>query len=339
MKKKNIKEVSAMIRILFASLVVLFGALASSLQAYGTLSGSEITNMTVTNQHVNTNVVLSGALSAAFTNSAGIVGFGFVQGAKVRTTVNAGYDLSVIRMTNARTNLSAVAGSFVLFGGMVTNFGNSSDNITFKVTNIYATAGWSGPYLSLLINSAVVQGPAAGIAYVMANVAPGAVVRYAVQLNVPGALVNGASNRLRLTVEDGIGVSGDAWPPAGAIPPAVADTANARDLQTNFLLASVQGPVLRLSKSASVANARPFELITYTISYTNVGAAAALNVRIFDNIPSNTTNISGMSNRHMAGAWVANGSTPTAKQVRFTPNGGVVPAGEYGLLKFTVQVK
>ncbi len=340
MIKKNIKEVSDMIRQISIIVVVLSVTMTGLLQAYGTGSGAIITNMTVSNAQVATNLADPGTLSASFTNDAGIVNLGFIQGAKVRTTVTPGYDLSLVRFSTAMTNLSAVAGSFVTFDGIVTNFGNVTDPIVFKVSNIYTSVGWVGVNsYTLYTNGTPIGAATTGVDFTMPGVPAMGIVPFSIRLDVPMTALNGASNVFQVIVQNTAAPAGDTWPGAGAIAPATADTVNARDRQVYTLLASVQGPVLHLSKVADVNNARPYEYITYTISYTNVGSASALGVRIFDNIPSNTTNISGMSNSHMAGAWVANGTTPTTRQVRFTPNAGTIPAGEHGLVKFTVQVK
>ena len=141
-------------------------------------------------------------------------------------------------------------------------------------------------------------------------------------------------------------------PGPGAIPPATQDDAALqRDYQTKNLFVSVAGPVIRLSKSVSSPGVRPYELLTYTIAYTNVGGAAAFNLQVQDILPTWTTNVTnslaislnGAAFNSMSGAVDADNAEFTSvagkAAVRFRPNGGTVNAGEYGALRFSVRVK
>lgn len=283
----------------------------------------------------------AGDLSAFFTNSSGVTNSGTVTGPSALTVVNSGYDLSMLRFTNSsgsgRTNNSAAANTFLFFNGFVTNHGNVSDSLVFTVSNWISTPNWVTNIYTLYTNGILALGPSNTIRFTKAGVPPNNVVTYSVRLWTPSWIGNGASNMIFFRIHDSAPALGDTWPNAAAIYPATPDAGNLRDNQTNYLMARVQGPVLHLSKIANVINVRPFELITYTIFYTNVGSANALGLKIRDTIPNNTTNASNLQVSTNGSVYFASG-TVVGRQVRFTNSGPVGPT-KYGALQFTVRVK
>lgn len=338
MMRKNInKRYALRMRYLIILISVLIFS-SSGLFAYGTLSGTILTNLHQTGQVNYFTATNAGDLSAFFTNSAGVTNKGNVNGPNATTTVNPGFDLSMLRFTNGRTNNGAAANTYLSYGGYITNHGNQSESLSFTISNFISTPAWITNIYTLYTNGIVAAGPSNTIHFTKAGVPPNNILRYAVRLWTPAWIGNGASNEIYFHVNDGAPALGDSWPNSAAILPATSDAANLRDNQTNFLMARVQGPVLHLSKTVDVANARPFELITYTIVYTNVGSANALGLKIRDTIPNNTTNASNLLVSTNGSASIAGGAV-VGKQVRFTNFAGVVGPGKYGALQFTVRVK
>jgi uncharacterized repeat protein (TIGR01451 family) len=182
---------------------------------------------------------------------------------------------------------------------------------------------------------------AAGTPSILAVLNPlpaNSVVTLNLRVRLTNTLADGSTNLFQFYVDDQAPGAGDGWPTGAVLAPSLDDTGNARDYQNVFSVARVSGPIIRISKSVNLTSARPYDLLTYTIHYTNAGSAAAFGVTVRDTVPIHTTNAAGFSNAHNGGAWAANGALAGNKVV-FTPGGGTLNTGDRGDLKFTVQVR
>ena len=90
---------------------------------------------------------------------------------------------------------------------------------------------------------------------------------------------------------------------------------------------TVTNPHMTLTKSADKASAKPGNTITYTIDYKNDGTGDAAFIIITDNIPANTTYVTGSMKAGNAGSTYA-----TAAPVPDNLSGGGVVFGISGTL-------
>jgi len=361
-QKLQKKEVNDMMRKYLSIIaVVLVMVFTSGLYAHGTGAGSIISNATASGSQ-STNTTGLGVLSGACTNSSGAIFSAFITNTTAVTThVDPGYDLSVPLQITSDTQFAS-AGSYVDFELYVTNWGNIADNIRLTVTNKGDSFGAAFTYdiYTNTIGAALVSG--ANVVGTYSGLPVDSELHLWVRVNIPGVAPNNSTNRIQMTIADTVGAAGDAWPGVNAIPPATSDVGNARDsFLTTAWYVVVAGPVIQLSKSVDVSAARPYEDLTYTITFTNAGSATAQNLIIQDVLPNHSLLVvdsaEGNGNFNGAGAsglasvsyfsngttWVGSGSDSASSisnlsAVRWTIVSNV-DAGDYGTVQFTVRVK
>ncbi|MFC4639126.1 beta strand repeat-containing protein [Deinococcus hohokamensis] len=103
-------------------------------------------------------------------------------------------------------------------------------------------------------------------------------------------------------------------------------------------------PAITVAKTASVTNAKPGDTITYTITVTNSGTAAATGVKLTDAIPANTTYVAGSTTTNGAATADSTGGTmPYASGAQIGSASGypgvlTVGAGKEVVVTFRVKV-
>jgi len=340
----------------FSVIMFAFAVMMGSLFAYGTASGTVISNAKTFGQSpdpiVSTN---SGDLSAEFNNGFGTTNFGqVINSSPVQTTVTPGYDISQLPGTTVVDPAYGSAGSYVDFPAIITNFGNLSDDITVTVQNLTSGPTWTVLSYAIYTNGVLAAGPNNNPSFVYQDLAPGNVLSIVARVYIDPNAADGETNRIQLFVHNGAALPpGDNWPGPLAISPSVQDTgATQRDYQTagDGLLVIVQGPIIRLSKNVDLNNARPYEQLLYTISYTNAGSAGAQNLLIQDVLPSEVQFDGSFAISTNGGAFNPLTQAQDAddgevvninskQYVRVRPNGGTVGSGQYGVIRFRVRIK
>lgn len=259
-------------------ITVLLAVCSYNLSARGTVSGTLLSNLNCYAAYSNT----SGYL---YTNTSPIV----------TTTVTQGYDMSEFSRTSAETLFRQVGGTAIATFTVVTNYGNSSDTLQFGTrTNSYSSANWLPVTIVQFTNgSPIAASSNTNTGMDSIDVSAGGFFYYTIRVDIPLTVTNGEWIIIETGVHDSVspymGGSGDQWPTVLAsnffgVPP---DTTDARDGQGASFTIVIQGPKLILSKS--VTNViRPFEVMEYTIHYTNEGSASAKGLSIIDYIPKNT---------------------------------------------------
>jgi uncharacterized repeat protein (TIGR01451 family) len=181
----------------------------------------------------------------------------------------------------------------VYFTNWVTNWGNFTGPVRVRLLKQSATGTWTNAY-ALLLNGTWVSSNAESANNTLAGVPENGPVSAVIRVTVPLTMADRSSNRFFMVLDDGAVFPGDQWPGKGALSPAVQDTNNRRDYQTNWFVVKVAGPVLDIMKSADItAGIRPYQILTYTIIVTNRGSADAYKVSLRDILPANVTNVIG----------------------------------------------
>lgn len=232
-----------------------------------------------------------GEVVGSYTNVAGYTNY--AKATNITTsTVAAGYDLSII---NEPANGSGGPGTHVEYTYYITNRGNVSAQMIVRASSNAADAGWGASSYELWTNYGAGYGLSVDSTNFITNqliaIAADTGFELRIRVNIPGGANDGSTNQYFFELWDPAGIAGDAWPGDGAILPATSDAANARDYQTDYVTTTVTGPVIQLVKSVDITSAKPYEVLTYTIKYTNVGSAAAFNVTIDDVLYTNFVRI------------------------------------------------
>jgi len=336
----------------FIFLVLGFLVLGNTLFARGTKTGVAITNAKRVGIQLFTSEGTNyGDLSATYSNTTGENSLaGWIDGLPQITLITNAYDLSTWHATTSQTQY-VTAGTVVIFSNWITNYANVSMNLRLRLTNKGITSSWlsANPYSLWWNGILLVSGQALDT---VTGIFPSDERRLLkIQINVPGFLNDGDTNRFIFSLNDPAGNNGtgDNWPGVNAIPPSTDDSANKRDFQSFEFYLKVQGPVLRISKTVDYTTVRPYEVLTYTIYVTNVGSGIARGVTVKDVIPENTTNVANSI------SWWSNATGPIFKtdtegddQAEIVTVGGrkavqgkwsVLLPGGYGKLMFKVKVK
>lgn len=341
-------------------LVLAVVACAGSLLARGTTNNTLIFNAITGGSPNPLTATNAGELSASFSNASGVKSTAQVLTTMIQTKVTQGFDMSVALYTTPQ-DLPGAAGGFVTFTAFVTNWGNGSQMMGAMATNKdpgggdpnpHFTPGWTNAYSIALDN--VWQSPSnANNIMAFKSVPVGGVLRVDFRTRIPAGIPYGSTNQMFGIIfsYNNVPFPGDSWPGAGAIAPSTVDTnmsgSPQRDIQIAFLVARAPDlAVIQLSKTVSTNLIRPYETITYTIKYTNVGSDPTINLKIGDWLSGTYFQTpTTLEINHDNGGWVAAGADGTAGSlgnrvfVSFTPNAGVVAEGKGGRVRFTVRVK
>jgi len=109
---------------------------------------------------------------------------------------------------------------------------------------------------------------------------------------------------------------------------------------------TVQQPVMTISKTVDKTTAVPDEILTYTITYENIGDGNAREVYFIDNIPENTTYVIGSASgtgtaitfQHVNGGVFDSSETAPIIAVMWTLS-NPLPPGETGSLTIQTRIK
>ncbi len=280
-KKLNNKEGKKMRKILSISVVLALALalglmMSSDLSARGTTSGTVLQNDTL-------NAYYSNSFSAQYSNSLA---------QPVTNLVLPAYDMNTISVVQ-RKFTNSIGAQQIWSLGIVTNYGNLSDDIRITVeTQSYNGPGWIPVQFEIGVNGAF--GPQfPNFTFLPVFGLPvNTSFTLQVRMTIPVTVSNGSTNMFRVSINDTAGTGpglGDGWPTTYSTVFGVSnDLANDRDYQEFYLTIVVEGPVLLISKTVDVTNVRPYDMMTYTIHFTNAGNEDALGLRIQDSIPANT---------------------------------------------------
>lgn len=326
-----------------------------SVFAYGTSAGTIITN--ARDADGNNFADSPGEVVGSYTNTSGFTNFAKATNITV-STVAAGYDLSVI---NLPADNSSGPGTSVDYTYFITNRGNVSAQISVEVTSNAVHPLWGAASYEVWTNLGagfgLAFGPANAISNQLTAMAADSSLQLRVRVLIPGGAQDGTTNRYFLEIWDPAwsGGAGDQWPGSGAIAPATADLADARDYQTDYVTTTVTGPVIQLVKSVDLSSARPYEELAYIIKYTNIGSGPAYNVTVDDVIYTNFVRIiadSAEASNTAAhnptnyyydgstwqGATWDTGNENSVQRLRWVLRNSV-NAGAGGVLKFKVRIE
>jgi len=345
-------------KLLITLLVIsVLGMVPQVVFGWGTSQGTIITNAKV--ESGNNTADIPGEVGGSYTNSGGSTSYAFATNITV-STVAAGYDLSVINNPADGTN---GPGSYVDYTYIITNRANLSAQMVVKASSNGASASWGASSYEIWTNYGsgwgVLAGPSSPVSNNTILIPADSEFQIRVRVNIPAGAADGATNRYFFEIWDPAGNGtvgvGDAWPGSGAIAPATQDSTNARDYQSDYVTTWCAGPVIQLAKSVDLSSAKPFEVLNYTIHFTNAGSGPAYNLIVDDVLYTNyvriiadsaeTNNSVGFSitNNYYDGAtWQPatwdNGNENSVVRVRWQLR-NPVNAGASGDLKFAVRIE
>jgi uncharacterized repeat protein (TIGR01451 family) len=115
------------------------------------------------------------------------------------------------------------------------------------------------------------------------------------------------------------------------------------EASSNVVRTTVLAPDVKLNKAGPTVAARG-QVITYTLSYENIGRAQATGVVIQDTIPMSTTYVPGSLAINTGSGWVTLTDAADSDQGAYisptlTITPGALAAGEAGQIRFSVQVE
>jgi len=250
--------------ILIVSLCFLMFFTFHSVYGYGTAQGTVITN--AQDKGTAGTADTAGDSVIKYANPVNVTNYA-APGNVTTSTVAAGYDLSSVPSLSDSTGY---ASANVDYSYSITNRGNISDNIKIVVVESNSSGSFTGAVYSIITNGVVAAGPSASPSWTTPSLAADASINYTIRVTIPTASVDGNWNVYGITNKNQNGAgTGDSWPGVYAIAPATDDTANARDLQKDFVKTTVQGPVLTLSKTVDVTSLKPYEVMIYSSTYSN----------------------------------------------------------------------
>jgi len=343
-------------QLLLILVVLLNFVLPQMIQARGTGAGTIITNAQDVDGDNTANQ--PGEVIGSYTNIGGFTNYAKATNITA-STVSAGYDLSII---NQPANASGGPGTFVTYDYYFTNRGNISAQMVVRISSNASDSQWGVSSYELWTNYGAGWGqvfPAANwISNTLPSVGADAVFSLRVRVNIPGSASDGSTNQFLFEIWDPAwtGAAGDQWPVSDSVLFGVpSDIADARDYQTDYVTTTVSGPVIQLSKSVDYVNRRPYEILTYTIRYTNAGSGDALNVIIddvlytnyvqilADSAETNNTVTHNPTNYYYDGTtWQPatwdTGNESLVERIRWQLR-GTVASGEFGDLEFKVIIR
>lgn len=236
----------------------------------------------------------------------------------------------------------------------VANTGNASDSFTLTAANVAAGDNFDtsafAVYLDVNGNGSYDAGTDTLISAPV-TIARDASIKVLIVSTIPGSVVNGNTANMTLTAAT------TSTKTVGAESAAVVDVVFAdagndgTEKDTNTY--TISTATLAVVKSAVVINdpvnnttnpkAIPGATVEYTITVTNSGAATATSVQLTDNIPANTTYVSGSMKLGAAtltdAADADGGNTTGAPVTSISVNAGSIAAsGGSAVVKFRVTV-
>jgi len=221
-----------------------------------------------------------------------------------RLTVNTVRGISLLQNQNGQTS----AGAANTYSHVLRNLGN----VTEPQINLAAINSQPGFLTTIYLDNdgdGLINGADAVITNVAGFVA-GTSTSLIIRVSAPSSAANGAVDTMTLTAT-----------PTGTVGGVVAPAAQINIDQTTVVTGQIE-----LTLSASPFGSQPpTTVITYTISYQNIGAASVTTLRITDGIPVNTT--------YVAGSLVVNGVIKTDLS---DADEGVLIGGTKGSVQFDI---
>jgi uncharacterized repeat protein (TIGR01451 family) len=237
-------------------------------------------------------------------------------------TVNTIREISLLQNQNGQ----ASAGSATTYSHVLKNLGN----VTEPQINLAATNSQPGFLTTIYLDNdgnGLING-ADAVATSTTSLAAGASVSFIIRVAAPSSAANGAVDTMTFTAT-----------PTGTVNTVGPSAAKSNIDQTTVVTGQVE---MTLTSSPS-GSQPPTTVITYTISFQNVGAAAVSSLLITDAIPVNTTYVAP-SMRLNGGAILTDGPDGDVgmltgglkSSVQF--NIGTVASGANGTVSFQVTI-
>jgi uncharacterized repeat protein (TIGR01451 family) len=160
---------------------------------------------------------------------------------------------------------NGIPGSTANYPLQICNTGNGNDTITFAATNV---DGWTVSVILDANGNGVLDAGETTVVNTTGVLGDDDCFKVIVVVSVPPGATNGFTSTTTVTATS---------------------TFNNSVTDSSTFTTNVQAAALNLSKLASLATAKPGDIITYAVRGTNLGAGAAYNILAVDTIPANTT--------------------------------------------------
>jgi len=242
-----------------------------------------------------------------------------------RLTVNTVRGISLLQNQNGQTS----AGSATTYSHVLKNLGN----VTEPQINLVATNSQPGFLTTIYLdnNGDGLINNIGGTDAVITNVADlvaGASTSLIIRVSAPSSAANGAVDMMTLTAT-----------PTGVVGSVAAPLAQSNIDQTTVVTGQIE---MTLSASPS-GSQPPTTVITYTISFQNVGAASVSSLLVTDGIPVNTTYIAGSMRFNVSTVLTDAADTDAGVLISGTKgsvqfNIGTVASGANGTVSFQVTI-
>lgn len=253
----------------------------------------------------------------------------YTDGSAIQRTSTSNTVTTIVQqvLTTSQSQVAA-PGSPVNFPHTVTNTGNGVDSFTLTAANTPGTMTLPSPLYYIDANCNGVADNQVAITRIN-NVAAGASACFIATTTVPVGATSGNTATIGVTA-------------TSTLPGAVVSASN-----TDTVTVSSQA-VINVTKAISVSSGAPGTTVTYTLTYTNTGNAAATNVVLADFLPTNMTYVlnSALLNGAATTDLVAAGSvagdmfdygvTVAGRITAIVPS---VAAGQSGQLTFNATVE
>jgi uncharacterized repeat protein (TIGR01451 family) len=239
-----------------------------------------------------------------------------------RLTVNTVRGISLLQNQNGQSS----AGSATTYSHVLKNLGN----VTEPQINLVATNTQPGFLTTIYLDNngdGLINSPDAVITNVAGLVA-GASTSLIIRVSAPSSAANGAVDTMTFT----------------ATPTGTVNTVGASAAQSNIDQTTVVTGQIEMTLAASPSGSQlPTTVITYTISFQNVGAASVSSLLITDGIPVNTTYVAGSMRLNVStvltdGADVDAGTLISGTKGSVQFNIGTVASGANGTASFQVTI-
>jgi uncharacterized repeat protein (TIGR01451 family) len=254
------------------------------------------------------------------------------------------------------------AGNATLLSFTIWNRGNSNDTFSLKITNTQTNAAFGNhnAWTNVIVNAGGFQ-PAIATTGLLN---PGGSLTFQIRVVPAGSAADGdwkqfqvlarstlnpVANATNYIGDNAVAYGGDIgenWLGAKQIPTfnaalthGAGSTSGAAVTNT-WIRVTIQGPVLIISKRITAISSPngtalvPGSTISYSIKITNAGTAAALNPRIYDVVPLNTTYVAGSAT---TGSIFDTVLAPGA-YVRWTASSAQMSAGTVNTVTFSVRI-
>ena len=237
-----------------------------------------------------------GEMSIRYRKNATDSKYAFVtDGSTTSITVDTAYDLRAI-YTPADT--TAPPNDTALYLYWIENLGNAAITIALDTQKILGAPGdsdYGKMNYRILFDNGAAPGDSSltnetGVSTIL--LAAGAFRQVFLAVVIPDTAIPGETTTVAIRVADrapiaGSSVTGDGW--QDGYPLLAGD--DSRDTQTDTVVTTVKGPVLRMAKTVLELNgtrSRPGDTLIFSITFDNDGNDSAYGVQLIDAVPENT---------------------------------------------------